>query len=186
VLVAGAIAVSLGTVPGIAAEKKAEARKAHAHKGPPGKRERIDCMVGTEDRQARIAIEALGGKIQNFAYYGKTKPRTCSMDVRRGDSYSKWEDKGNATIVTLIDETGAFLIDHEKTGYRFIFREIDRMRYCGMSGRINGSLSVVRKQNKYTCTVERLFIEAEEPGEPEKAADKASEKAPEKVEKKEN
>src|SRR5262245_37188901 len=70
-LVAGVIAVSLGTLPGIAAEKKkGEAKKAEVRKGP---RERIDCMVGTEDRQARIAIEAYGGKIHNFAWYGKTK-----------------------------------------------------------------------------------------------------------------
>ena len=39
------------------------------------------------------------------------------------------------------------------------FRDIDRMRYCGMDGKINGSLTVVRGR-KTTCTVDRLFIEA--------------------------
>jgi hypothetical protein len=169
-LLAGAIAVSLGTLPGIAAEKKGEARKAQAKKGPPGKRERIDCMVGTEDRQARIAIEAVGGRIQNFAYYGKTKPRTCSMDVKRDDAFSKWEDNGSVTVVTLADETGAFLIDNEKGKYHFIFRDVDRMRYCGMQGKINGSLTVVRNRSKYTCTIDRLYIDNADGEEAEKKA----------------
>ena len=167
-MLAGALAVSLGALPGIAAEKKkGEAKKAVVKKGP---RERIDCMVGTEDRQARIAIEAYGGKIHNFAWYGKTKPRTCSMDVRRGDSYSKWEDTGNHTVVTLIDETGAFVIDQDKSRYHFIFREIDRMRYCGMHGKLNGSLTVVRGKN--TCTVDRLYLEVGETEEEKKEAEK--------------
>jgi len=127
-------------------------------KEPAGKRERIDCMVGTEDRQARIAIEARGGRIMNFAFYGKTKPRTCSMDVRRGDAYSSWKDTGNATVVTLVDETGDFLIDRDNNQYRFIFRNIDRMRYCGMEGKINGSLTVSR--GKKACSVDSNFLEA--------------------------
>jgi hypothetical protein len=157
-LFVGVLAVSLGAGSALAAEKKAAARK-----GPPPKPERIDCMVGTEDRQARIAIEAVGGKIQNFAYYGKTKPRTCSMDVKRHDAYSKWEDNGNVTVVTLMEETGAFLINHEKGQYHFIFRDIDRMRYCGMSGKMNGSLTVTRGKN--SCSVERLYIDDADPEE---------------------
>jgi len=167
-LFAGTLAVCLGAAAALAADSK-PVKKGETRKAPPGKRERIDCMVGTEDRQARIAIDVLGGKIQSFAYYGKTKPRTCSMDVKRSDSYSKWEDNGNVTVVTLTDETGAFLIDHDKSQYRFIFREIDRMRYCGMQGKINGTLIVARAQNKYNCTVERLFIENADPGEEKKA-----------------
>ena len=152
------IAVTLAAGSAVAAEKKAA--KAHPAKAKArAKVERIDCMVGTEDRQARIAIEAIGGMIQNFAYYGKTKPRTCSMDVKRGDAYSKWEDSGNHTVVTLFDETGAFLIDHDPGRYHFIFRDIDRMRYCGMDGKMNGSLTVVNSKNKYTCTVDRVEIE---------------------------
>lgn len=160
------IAGSLGAAGALAAESKPAAKKGEARKVPPGKRERIDCMVGNEDRQARIAVEALGGKVQSFAYYGKTKPRTCSMDVKRGDSYSKWEDAGMATVVTLSDEAGAFLIDHEKNQFRFIFREIDRMRYCGMLGKINGSLTVTR--GKKSCSADRLFIDKSEEEEVEK------------------
>ena len=42
--------------------------------------ERIDCMKGTDDLHARIAIEARGGQVMNFAYYSKWKPRTCALD----------------------------------------------------------------------------------------------------------
>jgi hypothetical protein len=66
------------------------------------------------------------------------------MEVGRGDAYSKWEDTGNVTVVTLIEDKGAFLIDHERNSYKFIFREIDRMRYCGMEGKVSGSLTVYR------------------------------------------
>ena len=169
-LLASVVAISLGCTLALAAESKPAAKKGEARKAPAGKRERIDCMVGTEDRQARIAIETVGNKVQSFAYYGKTKPRTCSMDVKRGDSYSKWEDKGDATIVTLIEDTGAFLINHEKNQYRFIFREIDRMRYCGMGGKINGSLTVSKVQGKNTCTVDSLFIDKPDEAEAEKKA----------------
>ena len=148
------VAVALAAAPAVAAEKKKAVRHV-----PPKKVERIDCMVGTEDRQARVAIEVIGGRIQSFAYYGKTKPRTCSMDVKRNDAYSKWEDHGNTTMVTLSDETGAFLIDHDPGRYHFIFRDIDRMRYCGMDGKINGSLTVVSVKNKHTCSVDRVIIE---------------------------
>jgi hypothetical protein len=154
VVLAACMAVTLAAGPAFGAE-----RKAHAKKEPPKKLERIDCMVGTEERQARVAIEAIGGRIQSFAYYGKTKPRTCSMDVKRNDAYSKWEDHGSATTVTLVDDTGAFLIDHDPGRYHFIFRDIDRMRYCGMEGKINGSLTVVSHGHKYTCSVERVIIE---------------------------
>jgi hypothetical protein len=106
--------------------------------------EKLACKLGTEDQHARIAIELHNGKVNNFAYYSKWKPRTCSMEVGRGDAYSKWEDTGNVTVVTLIEDKGAFLIDHERNSYKFIFREIDRMRYCGMEGKVSGSLTVYR------------------------------------------
>ena len=153
-LLAVCVAASIAAAPALGAETRKSARKA-----PRGKVEKIDCMVGTNDRQARIAILAIGGKVQSFAYYGKTKPRTCSMDVKRDDAYSTWEDNGNTTTVTLVDETGAFLIDQERGVYRFIFRDIDRMRYCGMSGKLNGSLTVARVKNKHTCSVDRVIVD---------------------------
>lgn len=110
----------------------------------PAKLEKLYCTLGTEDRQARITVELLGGKVRSIAYYSKWKPQTCSVHVIRDDAYSQWKDTGSVTVVTLNEEKGAFLIDHERNHYKFIFREVDRERFCGMDGKINGSLTVWR------------------------------------------
>lgn len=136
----------------IAAGKKA--RK----KAPPKKIERLACKLGTEDRHARIAVELKGGTVDNFAYYSKWKPRTCSVHIARGDAYSKWQDYGNHTTVTT--ENGTFLIEHARTQVQFLFRDVDRMFYCGMDGKIRGSLTV--KRGKRECTLEGVMDEETE------------------------
>jgi hypothetical protein len=121
----------------LAAEKRA------VKKAPAGRTETLACRLGTEDRHARIAVVVRKGKTDSFAYYSKWKPRTCSIYLQRNrDSYSKWADSGSITTVNL--EKGAFLIEHRPGEYHFIFRDIDRERYCGMDGVINGSLTIKR------------------------------------------
>ena len=134
-----ALAFSIAAAaPVAAAEKKPAAKKA-----PPGRTETLACRLGTEDRHARIAVVVIRGRTDSFAYYSKWKPRTCSVYLQRnGDMYSKWADNGNITTVNL--EKGAFLIEHRPGEYHFIFRDIDRERYCGMDGVINGSLTIKR------------------------------------------
>lgn len=144
-----AVALAMATPGTSAAEKKT------AKKQVPKKVERLVCRLGTEDRHARIAIELVGGQTQSFAYYSKWKPRTCSIHVERGDAYSKWADHGDVTTVMLVEEKGAFLIDHERGKFHFIFRDIDRMRYCGMEGKINGSLTIWR--GKPQCALEGVM-----------------------------
>lgn len=122
--------------------------------------ERLACRLGTEDQHARIAVELFDGKVNRFAYYSKWKPRTCSMEVERDDAFSKWEDSGNVTVVTLNEDKGAFLIDHERSRIKFIFREIDRMRYCGMDGKVSGSLTVFR--GKPQCALEGVMDRGED------------------------
>lgn len=124
-----------------AAPASAQQKKVQ-RKAPPLKVEKLACKLGTEDHHARIAVELLGGQVKSFAYYSIWKPRTCSIHVVRNDAYSKWEDFGDTTTVMLIEEKGAFLIDRERNQYNFIFRDVDRMRYCGMEGKINGSLTI--------------------------------------------
>ena len=146
------------------AQKGEQVQKAQkAQKAQKGqKRQKIEqlaCRLGSEDQHARIAVELVGGKVNRFAYYSKWKPRTCSMEVERDDAYSKWEDYGNVTTVTLVEEKGAFLIDHERGKYHFIFREIDRMRYCGMEGKVNGSLTIFRGNQR--CVVEGVMARDE-------------------------
>ena len=108
---------------------------------PHGPSETLTCRLGTEDRHARIAVVLVGGRTDSFAYYSKWKPRTCSIYLQRHrDAYSRWTDQGNTTSVNL--ERGLFLIEHGKGEYRFVFRGIDRERYCGMDGTINGTLTI--------------------------------------------
>jgi hypothetical protein len=148
--------------PATAAEKAA--KKAEPQKAAKKKRvkiEKLACRLGTEDEHARIAVLLADGKVENFAYYSKWKPRTCSMDVKRDDAFSKWVDTGNTTVVTLVEEKGAFLIDHGPGRYHFIFRDIDRMRYCGMEGKVNGSLTIWR--GKPQCAVAGVMDREEPP-----------------------
>jgi hypothetical protein len=106
-----------------------------------GKTETLTCRVGTEDRHARIGVVVIGDKIDSFAYYSKWKPRTCSIYLQRNRDYlSRWTDKGRVTNVSV--EKGLFLIEHGKGEYRFVFRDVDRERYCGMDGTINGTLTI--------------------------------------------
>jgi hypothetical protein len=152
------------------AAQKGEPKKAAKKK--PAKLEKLACRLGTEDEHARIAVLLADGKVESFAYYSKWKPRTCSMDVKRDDAFSKWVDTGNTTVVTLVEEKGAFLIDHNPGRYHFIFRDIDRMRYCGMEGKVNGSLTIWK--GKAQCQVtgvmdrEQEAVAAVKPAEPVK------------------
>lgn len=119
------------------------AQREAAPKRSVGKSETLACRLGTEDRHARIAVVIRSGKTDSFAYYSKWKPRTCSIYLQRDrDPFSKWADSGHITTVNL--ERGAFLIEHRPGEYHFIFRDVDRERYCGMDGYINGSLTIRR------------------------------------------
>jgi len=127
---------------------------AQGKKRPGNKVERLTCKIGTEDRQARIGVELIDGKINRFAYYSKLKPRTCSINVERDGPYSNWEDHGRFTYVTT--DKGRFLIVNGKRDVHFIFREVDRHFYCGMEpGIISGTLTVIRGKAK--CLLENLM-----------------------------
>ena len=147
------LGMTLATGAGGAETSTPKKKSAKAHRVSV---EKLACRLGTEDQHARIAVELHDGNVYHFAYYSKWKPRTCSMDVKRDDAYSKWEDTGNnKTLVTLVDNTGAFLIEHMRDQYKFIFRDIDRMRYCGMEGKVSGTLTISR--GKAQCVLEGVM-----------------------------
>jgi len=138
-----------------AASPDAAAAEKRPVKPAAQKIERLACVLGTEDSHARIAVEVLNGRVNRFAYYSKWKPRTCSMEVSRGDAYSRWADHGSTTAVLLMEEMGLFWIDHGHGRYHFTFSDIDRMRYCGMGGKINGYLTIRRANPK--CELDGLM-----------------------------
>jgi hypothetical protein len=166
-VLAAALGAGAGNAAGQAAGKGAEAaqKKKQKRQAKPRKPkvEKLACKLGTEDNHARIAVELHDGKVNRFAYYSKWKPRTCSMEVERDDAYSKWVDTGDHTVVTLIEEKGAFLIEHHARRYHFIFRSIDRERYCGMEGKVSGSLTIYRGRSQ--CELDGVM---ERDGAPEK------------------
>ena len=124
-----------------AALNPAHVRKARVAPALRGRTETLTCRNGTEDRHARIGVVLIGGKVDSFAYYSKWKPRTCSIYLQRNrDAYSHWTEKAGVTNVTL--EHGSFTIEQHKGEYRFVFHDVDRERYCGMDGTINGTLTI--------------------------------------------
>lgn len=133
------------------------AGKAPRRQASRGRLEKLSCRLGTEDRHARIAVELIGGRVRSFAYYSKWKPRTCSVYIVRDDAYSQWKDTGGVTLVTLNEEKGAFLIDHGRRAVKFLFRDIDRERFCGMEGKITGTLTVTRGRSR--CELEGVMDE---------------------------
>jgi len=133
-----------------AAPLMAAAAEKEARRKAPRKIERLSCMLGTEDRHARIAVELVNGAVQSFAYYSKWKPRTCSVHIERDDAYSRWRDDGRLTTVTT--EKGDFLIENRRQNVHFIFRDVERERYCGAEGRINGTLTVWRGKSQCELT----------------------------------
>ena len=128
-----------------------------AHKGLRGRLEKLSCRLGSEDRHARIAVELIGGLVKSIAYYSKWKPRTCSVHIVRDDAFSAWKDGAGVTLVTLNEDKGAFLINYGRRSVKFMFRNVDRERFCGMEGKIRGSLTVTRGRDR--CELEGVMDE---------------------------
>lgn len=113
--------------------------------------ERIDCLSGKEDLHARIAIEARGGQVLGFAYYSRWRFQTCSIHLQQHDAFVRWRlTEDGATRVQT--PHGHFLIRADAENYRFEFFNVERMRYCGMYGSINGIMEVKRKAEPPQCT----------------------------------
>jgi len=125
-----------------------------------GTLERIDCKHGGEDLHARMAFEARGGQIANFAYYSKWKPRTCALDFARNSPGTKWRVTPDGATRVHTPE-GRFLIRTRSDAYVFEFEQVQRGRFCGMPGEINGTMTITRGRNN-ACTVSGI-LDANDP-----------------------
>jgi hypothetical protein len=112
--------------------------------------ERTDCKTGTEYWHARIAFEARGGQVTSFAYYSIGRPRTCSLDFERGAPGTKWSrtPEGDTRVDTA---HGRFVIRSRPDSYVFEFTQVQRQKFCGMPGEINGSMIVTRGTGTPEC-----------------------------------
>ena len=113
--------------------------------------ERIDCMSGKPDWHARIALEAQGGQVLNFAYYSRWRPRTCSLEVARDAAGTKWRLTPDGAVRVHTPE-GRFLIRTRADAYVFEFEQVQRQKYCGMPGEINGTMTVKRGSATPECS----------------------------------
>lgn len=121
---------------------------------PPkkGKLEQIDCKVGEEDLHARMAVEARAGQIVSFAYYSKWKPRTCSIHMQRTTPFAKWKQTPDGAT-RVQSPNGMFVVRTKADAYEFEFFDVERMKFCGMMGYINGTMTVKRKASPAECNV---------------------------------
>jgi hypothetical protein len=121
-----------------------------------GALERIDCLSGEEDLHARMALEARGGQVTSFAYYSRWKFQTCSVHLDQRDQKIRWRRTvDGATRVQT--PHGSFVIRADQEHYNFEFRNVERMKFCGMYGRINGTMTVKRQLDPPQCTVARIL-----------------------------
>lgn len=121
-----------------------------------GRFERIDCRSGEDDLQARIAFEARGNQVLNFAYYSRWHFQTCLIDLDQKSWDARWRlTQDGATRVQT--PHGSFLIRADAESYRFEFLDVERMKFCGMYGRIRGELVVRRDTNPPRCEAKGIL-----------------------------
>jgi len=117
-----------------------------------GAMERFDCKTGEENLHARIAFEARGGQVDGFSYYSKWKPRVCSIDIQPNDPTLKWRLAPDGAIRVHAPD-GVFIIRTQPDAYIFEFQNVQRAKYCGMTGAINGIMTVARFTPRPLCSV---------------------------------
>jgi hypothetical protein len=136
----------------VAAETAKPPRAAKAPRAPM--MEKFTCRTGPNDEQARLIVEVVKSRPMEFAYYSRLGTRVCSIHGRRGDAYTKWEDDGHgSTAVRLL--TGSAQLEYKPGHFLIKFAEVDRMRYCGMDGELNGSVEV--SKGKSECGLDGVF-----------------------------
>jgi hypothetical protein len=113
--------------------------------------ERFDCLTGKPDWHARIAFEAQGGQVLGFAYYSKWRPRTCSIDLMRNTAGSKWHTAADGAV-RVDTPQGRFHIRTRAEAYEFEFEHVQRRKFCGMPGEINGIMTIKRVSGPPQCS----------------------------------
>ena len=114
----------------------------HAARAEP-----LDCSTKPEkeDLHARVVLDIQNGKVQEFIYYSKFIPFTCSIDSVRGSS---WKDSGNKTAINL--GNGQVEITKLNDEHLISFINVDRAKFCKMpSGKLNGTFVIKKDKSCY-------------------------------------
>jgi hypothetical protein len=118
--------------------------------------EKLSCRTGPNDEQARLIVEAVKGRVMEFAFYSRLGTRVCSIHGRRGDAHTKWEDidtHAGRAVIKL--QTGSAHLEYAPGHVLIRFAEVERMPYCGMYGELNGSIEATAK--KPECALQGVF-----------------------------
>mgnify|MGYP003347152758 CR=1 FL=1 len=118
----------------------AEPTRKPAAKARPVQKELLQCKIGPYEKQTRFAIETANGKPVYIAYWSSNGPYRCSFESSPGDGKTKWLDSSVGIVVSMLK--GTLLIEDEKTHFRIVARDGDRMPYSGTFGVISGGLTV--------------------------------------------
>ena len=86
-----------------------------------------------------------------FAYYSKWKPRTCSIEFMRNTAGSKWHTTADGAV-RVDTPQGRFLIRTRAEAYVFEFEHVQRRKFCGMPGEINGTMTIKRGSVTPQCS----------------------------------
>jgi hypothetical protein len=93
-----------------------------------------------------------------FAFYSRLGTRVCSIDARRGDAHTKWDDArhddGTAASAVKL-RAGMALVDYKPGHVVLKFTQVERMPFCGMYGELNGSVELIAKKTE--CNIDRIF-----------------------------
>lgn len=137
---------------GDAAKTTKKSKAAKAPRAPA--MEKFSCRTGPNDEQVRLIAQVVKSRPMEFAYYSRLGTSVCSIHGRRGDAYTKWEDRGGGkTAVRLL--AGSAQLEYRLGHFSIKFAEVDRMRYCGMYGELNGSVEV--SKGKSECRLDGVF-----------------------------
>lgn len=124
--------------------------------------EKFMCRTGPNDEQVRLIVEAVKGRAMEFAFYSRLGTRVCSIQSRRGDGQTHWEDAdGDSTKARVKLRSGHALVEYQPGHHvKVTFSDVERMPYCGMYGELNGLIEAVQK--KAECGMQGLFEGANE------------------------
>ena len=137
---------------GDAAKTTKKSKAAKAPRAPA--MEKFSCRTGPNDEQVRLIAQVVKSRPMEFAYYSRLGTSVCSIHGRRGDAFTKWVDNGGGkTAVRLL--AGSAQLEYKPGHFLIKFSEVDRMRYCGMYGELNGSVAVSSK--KPECALTGVF-----------------------------
>lgn len=143
----------------------AEPARKPAAKAKPVVKELLQCKIGPYEKQTRFALETANGKPVYIAYWSSNGPYRCSFESSPGDGKTNWLESSVGIVVSMLK--GTLLIEDEKTHFRIVARDVDRMPYCGTFGVISGVLTVPK--NKKDCVWEEKTSEEAANLDPEPA-----------------